>query len=145
MKRVSLVLVAAIVFVGFTTLSAEQRNSTQRTTEPATVTLNPPAAARTGATSGWPALGDWVTFSATYPRQLESKGVRIQVLCYQNGELVFGMAGAHDYDFLLGGAMSTWYLNGGAASCVADLYYWSYNGGQKFNWLASTTFDAAGR
>jgi hypothetical protein len=27
---------------------------------------------------------------------------------------------------------------------VADLYYWSYQGGQKFNWLASVEFDAGG-
>ena len=145
MKRASFgLVVAAVAFFGVG-LSAGQRNSSERTTEPSTVTLNPPTTARTGSLSAWPALGDYVTFSATYPKQLESKGVRIQVMCYQNGDLVFGMAGAHDYDFLLGGAMSNWYLNGGPASCVADLYYWSYNGGQKFNWLASTNFDAAGR
>jgi hypothetical protein len=138
MRTASLALVAALV-LPVATASAQRRN-----TEPSTIVLNPPAAARS-ADAGWPRLGDWVTFTATYPRQLESKGVRVQVLCYQDSQLAYGMAGASDYQFLLGGAMSQWYMNDGAASCVADLYYWSYNGGQKFNWLASTNFDAAGR
>ena len=86
-----------------------------------------------------------MTFTVTYPKTLDHYGVRIQVLCYQNGNLVFGMAGAYDYQFLLGGSMSQWYLNGGDAECHADLYYWSYNGSQKFNQLASTTFAAAGK
>jgi hypothetical protein len=33
----------------------------------------------------------------------------------------------------------------GPAECHADLFYWSYNGGQKFNQLATTTFNADGR
>jgi hypothetical protein len=140
MKGASLGIVAAIVLFGVGTVSAQRKS-----TETPTVTLNPPAAARTASATIWPSLGDAVTFSATYPKQLESRGVRIQVLCYQNGQLVFGAAAAHDTEFLLGGSMSQWYLNGGTASCVADLYYWSYNGGQKFNWLASTQFDAPGR
>lgn len=141
MKRFSLVVLTSVLVFGVTTASA-QRN---KNNEPATVTLNPPSAQRTASAAEWPSLGDYVTFSATYPKQLEAKGVRIQVMCYQDGNLVFGMAGAHDYAFLLGGSMSQWYLTGGAVSCVADLYYWSYNGGQKFNWLATTQFDAAGR
>ncbi len=94
-------------------------------------------------------LGDYATFTSTFsPKNLDSKypgGIRIQVLCYQNGELVYGQAGHYDLKFLLGGASSQWLINGGGASCVADLYYWSYNGGQKFNWVASTAFEVQGK
>ena len=92
-----------------------------------------------------PHLWDYVTFSATYPKTPDHYGVRIQVLCYQDGNLVYGEAGPYSQQFLLGGAMSNWFLSGGASSCHADLYYWSYNGGQKFNPLASTNFDASDR
>ena len=54
-------------------------------------------------------------------------------------------AGPYTQAFLLGGAMSTWYLTDGAADCHADLYYWSYNGGQKFNPLAWVEFAASSR
>ena len=64
---------------------------------------------------------------------------------YQDGNLVYGEAGPYSDLFLLGGAMSIWYLNDGPAICHGDLYYWSHNGGQKFNFLASTSFEAAGR
>ena len=90
-----------------------------------------------------PHLGDSVTFEAAFANNL--KNVRIQVLCYQNDALVYGMAAPWDSQFQLGGGMSAWFLNNGAANCVADLYYWSYQGGQKFNFLATTQFDALAR
>jgi len=66
-------------------------------------------------------------------------------MCYQNGTLVYGEAGPYYHAFQLGGASSDWLNNSpGPATCVADLYYWSYQGGQKFNWLASVQFDAGG-
>ena len=66
-------------------------------------------------------------------------------MCYQNGTLVYGEAGPYYHTFQLGGASSDWLNNSpGPATCVADLYYWSYQGGQKFNWLASVQFDAGG-
>jgi hypothetical protein len=136
MKRVSLGLAAVIVVLGLTAVSA------QKPTTPSTIVLNPPPE---GQLDSWPALGDWVGFTASFAKQLESKNIRVQVLCYQGGELVYGMAGSHDTPMQLGGGMSQWYLNGGPASCVADLYYWSYNRGQRFNWLASTNFEAFGR
>ena len=96
-----------------------------------------------------PHLGDYVTFKSTYyPSNLDQKekgGVRVQVLCYQNGNLVYGEAGHYDMKFLLGGAMSIWFQGGGEADCHADLYYWSYQGGQKFNPLAFADFHALGR
>ena len=92
-----------------------------------------------------PHLGDYVNFTVTYPKTLDHYGIRIQVLCYQNGSLVYAEAGSYAQSFLLGGAMSLWYIGGGPASCVSDLYYWSYKGSQKFNWLVSTAFDALGK
>jgi len=101
----------------------------------ATLTLNNPPS---------PALGLWVTFTATYPKKMEHYGMRIQVLCYQDGNLVYGEAGPHDQAFLLGGASSPWQDKGGPAACVAHLYYWTNNGGQQWHGIASTSFAAGG-
>jgi len=113
----------------------------------ATVDLNVPSYAApttSGSTSAlFPHVGDTVTFSATYPKNLDHYGVRIQILCYdQNGALVYGTADVWNAQFVLGSNLSTWFLNNGAADCVADLYYWSYQGSQKFNFLAETQFHA---
>jgi len=140
MKRLLFGAAAALV------LSAAMVSAAPRTDAVATIDLNVPtfAAVPTGSTTSaiWPRLGDGVTFNATYPKTLEHYGVRIQVLCYQNGTLVYGEAKPWDQQFLLGGAMSTWFLANGDADCVADLYYWSYNGSQKFNFLAEAQFHA---
>src|SRR5678815_4917071 len=139
MKR--LLLGAATAFI----LSTVAISAAPRTDAVATINLNVPgyAAPTTSSTPTiWPRLGDSVTFIVTYPKTLEHYGVRIQVLCYQNGTLVYGEAKPWDQQFLLGGAMSTWFLANGDADCVADLYYWSYNGSQKFNFLAEAQFHA---
>jgi hypothetical protein len=141
MKRTALGLAIALA-LSTTPLIAAGNNKTQ----PSSIILNTPTQVASSGTTAWePKLGDYVTFTVSYPKTLDHYGVRIQVLCYQDGNLGFAMAGPYDYSFLLGGAMSQWYLTGGPATCHADLYYWSYNGGQKFNLLASTDFDAAGR
>jgi len=115
-------------------------------TQSASIILNTPTQVSSSSVTPWePKLGDYVTFTVAYPKTLDHFGVRIQVLCYQDGNLGFAMAGPADYAFLLGGSMSQWYLSDGPATCHADLYYWSYNGGQKFNLLASTEFTAQGR
>ena len=139
MKRLAFGVVVAIVILGVSSVSAQRKDA-----ETSTLALNPPlsAAAETGT---WPALGDWVTFSATFPKQLESKNVRIQIMCYQDGTLVYGAAASYTEAQQLGGGMSDWFVKGGSASCVATLYYWTYNHVQKFNFLADTQFDAAGR
>ena len=136
MKRLLSGLAAAAV-LSATTVSAS------KSTDPSTIVLNPPA----GTYTSWePRLGDDVTFTVTYPKTLDHYGVRIQILCYDGaGNLIYGEAGPYTQAFLLGGAMSIWYQTGGPAHCRADLYYWSYNGGQKWNGLAYTTFDALGR
>jgi hypothetical protein len=90
-----------------------------------------------------PALGSWVTFTTSYPSN--TKNPRVQVMCYQNGNLVYGEAGSPDHAFLLGGASSDWLRNKGPASCKADLMDLYWNGQtQQVDWLKSTTFDAAG-
>lgn len=126
-------------------LSAVPITAAPKNTEPSVIILNTPSQALAGSTVWEPKLGESVTFTVTYPKTLEHYGVRIQVLCYQGGNLVYGEAGPYSQAFLLGGSMSTWYLTDGAAYCHADLYYWSYNGGQKFNPLAWVEFSAAGR
>jgi|SoiMetStandDraft_2_1073263.scaffolds.fasta_scaffold124397_2 hypothetical protein len=140
MKRTLLGVAFAIV-LGTVAIGAEPRTDAL-----ATINLNYPsyAAPTTSTTAAvWPRLGDYVTFNATYPKNLEHYGVRIEVRCYnQNGTLVYGEAGPWNQPFLLGGAMSTWFLTNGDAHCVADLYYWSYQGSQKWNFLAETQFQA---
>jgi opacity protein-like surface antigen len=87
-----------------------------------------------------PALGDYVTFTTS-----NAHNPRIEVLCYQDGVLVFGMAGDADYGFLLGGAGSDWLRNGGPADCIANLYYFSWRKGvQYYTPLATTSFAAGG-
>ena len=90
------------------------------------------------------ALGSTVTFSTSYSSNV--KNPRVQVMCYQNGALVYGEAGSVDHTFTLGGYASQWVTNGGPASCKADLFdlVWNGNNPQQVTWLATTSFDAAG-
>ena len=95
------------------------------------------------STTAQPSLGDYVAFTTGYPRTV--KNPRIEVLCYQGGTLVFGMAGSVTYDFLLGGGGSAWKDAGGMADCTANLFYFGFHAGhQTYNKLASTSFSAGG-
>ena len=95
------------------------------------------------AASVQPTLGSTVSFSTGYPSNV--KNPRIEVLCYQNGDLVYGEAGSVTHSFLLGGASSAWLRAGGSAACTANLFYFGTHAGhQTYNWLASTTFSAGG-
>jgi hypothetical protein len=98
----------------------------------------------TAASTTQPTLGSSVTFNTTIPSNV--KNPRVEVLCYQNGALVYGEAGAPTDAFVLGGGGSIWlYEGGGAANCVANLYYFGQVNGQSASiYLATTTFDAAG-
>lgn len=97
----------------------------------------------TRAATTQPSLGEYVGFNAGYPRTV--KNPRIEVLCYRGGTLVFGLAGGVDYDFLLGGGGSAWKDAGGAAGCVANLYYFGWKAGkQTYNRLATVSFSAGG-
>lgn len=91
-----------------------------------------------------PALGTSVTFATVVPTNV--KNPRVEVLCYQAGALVYGEAGAPGDAFLLGGGGSIWlYSGGGAASCVANLYYFGQVAGKSTAvYLATTSFNAAG-
>src|SRR5262245_22301027 len=111
----------------------------------ASISLNVPAQFTSVASATvYPRLGDAVTFTTTYPDGLNRYWMYINVLCYQGEDhiLVFAQSGKPDSSFQLGGTNSPWRVNGGSATCVADLFYWS-NGG-KYTVLASTDFDVAG-
>ena len=88
-------------------------------------------------------LGDWVTFTYSVPDGVRSP--RIQVMCYQNGALVYGEAGTAGQSFLLGGGSSQWLVVGGAAECVATVYEWDFKPVQTFVPYASVPFSAGGR
>jgi hypothetical protein len=135
MKRLVIGVVVASVFSAASL--AAQGNANNKQT--AVIFLNAPSAPT--AMSTWePSLGAYVTFTTIFPGKLDPNYVYIQVLCYQEGALVFATAGRYDRAFLLGGSGSPWLSTGGAASCHADLYYWA----RKYNPLASTDFSAQG-
>jgi hypothetical protein len=105
----------------------------------ASITLNQGS----GASQSLPQLGSYVTFNTVVPTNVKTP--RVEVLCYQNGALVYGEAGSPDWAFLLGGGGSLWLSAGGSASCVANLYYFTWNGGTPgTTYLATTSFAAAG-
>jgi hypothetical protein len=86
-------------------------------------------------------LGSSVSFDTGYPSSI--KNPRIQVLCYQDGSLVYGEAGGVNDSFKLGGGGSIWLTNGGSADCTANLFYFgSHAGVSTFNKLASMDFAA---
>ena len=105
-------------------------------------------------------LGGAVTFAYTVDDLPGNANPRIQVLCYQDvpfdyaypdgsihtqtDPLVYGEAGPADQAFLLGGGMSVWLLHGGAAECVATLYFWDFHPTQTFVPLAEVAFSAGG-
>ena len=106
------------------------------------IVLNTPTATTSSQPSTWePRLGESVTFTTNFPARLDPNFVYIQVLCYQNGAMVFSTAGRYNSEFLLGGSDSPWLAKGGPASCHADLFYMS----QKKTSLAWTAFSAQGR
>jgi hypothetical protein len=124
--------VIAATMLAPATVSAASRTVTPK------IALASTGTARTAA----PALGTYIHFDTVYPTTV--KNPRIEVLCYQDGRLVFGMAGGVTYEFLLGGGGSIWLDVGGAAHCDANLYYFAYRQGkQTYKLLASTGFDAS--
>ncbi len=100
-----------------------------------------------------------VSFDTSYAGHL--KNPRVEVLCYQDGSLVYGEAGDADQSFVLGGGGSIWVYGpdgvpgggdgGGPADCVANLFYWKsgnheWNGSgqQEYVLLGSVSFAATG-
>ena len=112
----------------------------------ATVSAAPkPAAAPTIALhpSSDVRLGGWVLFEVEAAKQqFDRYRLSVQVLCYQEGHVVFAGSMRPEYAMLLGGYVSPWLESGGPAICVADLYYWTH--ANKLVVLATTDFDAAG-
>ena len=96
------------------------------------------------ALTAQPALGTYVTFTTVIPTNVKTP--RVEVLCYQDGALVYGEGGSPTQAFLLGGGGSVWlYSGGGDASCVANLYYFTWQAGKPATvYLATTSFEAAG-
>jgi hypothetical protein len=95
------------------------------------------------AAESGPSLGSWVTFTTVVPTSVRNP--RLEVFCYQNGELVYGAGGATTDALQLGGGGSLWLSAGGAASCVANLVYFTWKRGEPaIVYLATTSFDAAG-
>jgi len=75
---------------------------------------------------------------------------RVEVLCYQGSDLVYGEPGdleqAREFGFVLGGGSSEWVSRGGgSADCVANLFVFDkVRGQQTYVLLASTSFAASG-
>lgn len=136
MKRLLCGVALAGVLSGISVAAASKTQSS--------IILNVPAPYSGANAPIWqPRLGDTVNFTVNFPDSLNRYAVSIQILCYQEGTLVFATAGLSDRSFLLGGTTSPWMQNGGPATCDALLYYWSTSG-TKFNVLASTEFDVIG-
>jgi len=92
----------------------------------------------------YPSIGSWITFTVTSPKSVERYDPRILIRCYQNNQLVYAEGGSYDQAFMLGGSGSLWVYDQAPANCVAELFYFSYQGGQKWNHLADVSFDAGG-
>lgn len=89
-----------------------------------------------------PRLGDWVTFSSSVPTGTNSP--RIQVICRQNGAVVYAEAASASSSFKLGGGSSAWLASGGPANCEATLYSWDFKPVQTMVTYAVTAFGAGG-
>ena len=90
-----------------------------------------------------PHYGDSVSFSSSYPSVRET--VSIWVHCSQNGEMVYQFSGPDDGQFPLGGAGTSSAWTGGAATCGADLYYYTTQGQTQTSLvtLGTTSFEVA--
>jgi hypothetical protein len=90
-----------------------------------------------------PSLGDLVSFSV---EGVETRDLRIEVMCYQGAELGYMETGPYDNRFELGGGSSVWRSNGGDADCVANAFHYTYAGKVQtgIEVHATTTFHAAG-
>ena len=122
-------ILLAGVLVAAVTVSAAPKPTT-----PSTIALHPSSDVR---------LGGWVLFEVEAAKQqFDRYRLSVQVLCYQEGHVVFAGSMRPEYAMLLGGYVSPWLESGGPAICVADLYYWTHS--NKLVVLATTDFDAAG-
>jgi len=109
--------------------------------------LSMTSTARFVASSG-PAYGQASGFDASYTGVKQQDKVRVQVICMQDGSVVYG-----DVTDLTGSPSTVWFTLGqptngasnwtsGDATCRSDLYVVS--GGSKITYLANVTFGATG-
>lgn len=142
-----------ILVIGLTFMMANSKESQEVRSSAAPKTV---AEASISLVETAPKLGDYVHFNYTLPKgvkEITGNGTqaRVQTMCYQNGELVYGMAeNAVDVKVealgeQLGGGSSQWLTNDGPADCISTLYQWAYKGSQQFNQLATTSFSAEGK
>lgn len=89
-------------------------------------------------------VGDLVTFDVEMDKHVHNP--RVEVLAYQDGQLVYGEAGDPEHEFQLGGnpdGGSDWVRNGGGpADCIVNLYYFKNGNPVTTVYLASTAFHA---
>ena len=135
--------IVASVLLGGAALAARGGNGNGRfsSADPvvSTITLN----------ESDPHFGGTVSFTLTYPNMNDRPMVR--VVCSQNGDIVYQYAQWSDGSspwvpmFVLWDAI--WAGNGGgSANCVADLYYYTWQGQTQTGvvYLAHAEFTAAG-
>jgi hypothetical protein len=83
----------------------------------------------------------FVTAAEKYGGPVHRAYIYVQLRCYQGDNIVVDAATKPPSStFTLGQTGSPWAASGGAAHCVADLFYWSAAG--KYTVLASTAFEA---
>jgi len=146
MRRIVAGTLVAFALCAVTLTAAPKQES------PATISLKTVAAtlSTNGGSTIDPSIGDWISFTVTFPKSVERYSPRILISCYQNDQLVYAEGGTYYQAFMLGGSGSLWVYDQAPgdreapAQCVAELFYFSYQGGQKWNHLADTSFEAGG-
>jgi len=136
------IVIAVLTIIAVPAVISNMQSTSQYATRPgdyvSTIVLN--------HTDTAPALGNYISFSTSYPKNV--KNPQIEVLCYQDDNLVYKEEGSVENEFLLGGAGSKWLYNTPTlgAECKANLFYFgSFRGEQIYNQLATTSFTALGK
>ena len=108
-------------------------------------TINGVSTAKAATVSPTPARGDAVTFATTAAGLAGWEYPMVEVWCYQGSTEVWMDLDKPATQFLLGGAGSLWFANGGGASCTATLDAYGWRGGQEsIRKLDSYDFTATG-
>ena len=92
-----------------------------------------------------PHYGDTVSFSATLTAVPSNATPLVGLKCYQNDVWVYQLQEALGSGFPLGGAGVSSAWTRGAASCTADLFYFTYTGKTETGavYLKQTSFSVA--
>src|SRR5690242_9326447 len=121
----STVIMAVTAIVGFSTLTtslvASKTNGSHSTTGSSTLSL-----VLVNSTDGLPHYGQQVTFQVATAATTQPN---VSLDCYQNGSLVYGAVAGFYAGYPWPGSqvmkLSSASWTGGAANCVASLYYFS--------------------